>query len=222
MHINKEIMEMIKDLEDDNLDSLEIKMLCYDKNRRKNKPIVTKDFLGINGLWYIENYLTKEELIQIKTALQSNVKLQPLGNAYSRKVAHYGYYYSYDRSGLREADEIPVDFSKLVDADRINKLVEEFLITKPFEQLIINEYKPGQQIGYHTDHISQFGPIIICLTVGQSVPIKFKFNSDVKILQIAEGSAYIMTGDSRYKWKHSLKNNSRENRYSLTYRTINN
>ena len=71
-------------------------------------------------------------------------------------------------------------------------------------------------------YIFQSGPIIACLTVGQTVPIHFKNGSIVKTINIEEGSMYIMTGDARYKWQHSLKNNTEGVRYSLTYRTVNN
>lgn len=178
---------------------------------------VHRNYNGIDGLWYIQNYLMPSEISDIKTFIKT-INLQPLGNINSRRVAHYGYYYSYDRSGLKTAPKIPSFLKKLI---RINDSIRYDLIKKPFDQVIINEYKYNQQIAYHTDHIKQFGPIIACITIGESVPIYFKNGTNIKKLNIDEGSIYIMTGNARYIWKHSLKNLSQNIRYSITYRTIN-
>jgi len=132
-------------------------------------------------------------------------------------VVHYGYSYAYDRSGLRATVPIPDYLDVLVDMNRINNICH---ISKAFDQLIINQYKPKQQIAPHIDHVNQFGPIIACITLGQSVPIIFSLDTIKKTIHVAPGSMYIMTGDARYLWKHSLKNISDGIRYSLTYRTI--
>lgn len=231
MSINPKILAMITDLENNNLNALEVKYKEYFKNQTcqsllkqivTDAPTVSKNFSGIEGLWYIENYLSEDELNMIKNKINEEIDLVPITkSSASRKVAHYGYYYLYDRSGLKEAPKIPNYLESFVLPERINKLVNEDLVNVPFEQLIINEYLPGQQIAFHIDHVKQFGPMIACITVGQSVPIKFKYGSVEKIINVKEGSMYIMTEDARYKWQHSLRNATTNNRYSLTYRTIN-
>lgn len=185
------------------------------------RPNITQNFNGINGLWYIENYLSSNEIEDIKKYIQNDIAMQPITNnsTYSRRVAHFGYYYSYNRTGLKTAPKIPTILNDLAACNRINKLTNS-LILEPFDQVIINEYKPNQQITYHTDDIKLFGPVIACITIGQAIPIYFKNeNKEIK-LDIKEGSMYIMTGDARYSWKHSLKNNKSGIRYSITYRTI--
>ncbi|XWV26881.1 2Og-Fe(II) oxygenase [Tupanvirus soda lake] len=189
----------------------------------KNPKIMANAF-GIEGLWYIPNYLTQEEVNIIKEKIDNgSIKLNPISKSFkSRKVAHYGYYYSYDRTGLKIAPPIPDYLESLANADRINdKVGDKIIKNAKFDQVIINEYEPEQQIAYHTDHVKLFGPIVACITVGQTVPINFKLSDTIKTINIEEGSMYIMTGDARYKWQHGLKNNSDENRYSITYRTVN-
>jgi alkylated DNA repair dioxygenase AlkB len=107
----------------------------------------------------------------------------------------------------------------LASEQRVNNICGN-ITNGPFDQLIINEYKPGQQIAPHTDHVTQFGPVIACITLGQQVPITFGLGLDKKILEIEPGSMYIMTDEARYRWTHSLKNTSQGTRYSLTYRTM--
>lgn len=181
---------------------------------------VFKNYQDVNGLFYIKNYLTDEESDELESAIK-RIKFTPISSTVnSRCVAHYGYYYAYNRSGLTIAPPIPAGLAQLVDPEILNPLINEEL--PPFDQLIINEYKPGQKIAYHTDHVEQFGPIIACVTVGQSIPIHFKHGNHITTLDIEPGSMYIMTGDARYKYQHGLQNNTDGVRYSLTFRTINN
>lgn len=175
---------------------------------------IVENFEDIPGLWYIENYLSEIESEEFKNYIANHVNLEPIStNQYSRRVAHYGYYYTYNHTGLKPAPPIPDWLKDLLDPNIL------LLKNIHMNQIIINEYKPGQQIAYHTDHIGLFGPVIACITVGESIPIKFK-KDVVKTLNIKSGSMYIMTNDSRYKWQHSLKNNSLQTRYSITYRSV--
>lgn len=170
------VANILFDINNNDWNAIENKLKNFTSGKFEIKKNVISNTSGIIGLWYIPKYLTDEELINIKKQLAYEIKFNPLNknNLKSRRVAHYGYNYSYNRSGLTKASSIPEYLLSLVDPNRINKLLKTSLINKQFEQLIINEYKPGQQIAYHTDHCEQFGPIIACLTVGQPIPIKFK------------------------------------------------
>ena len=175
---------------------------------------MVENFEDIEGLWYIENYLSQEESQEFYNYISNHVKLEPISTApSSRRVAHFGYYYSYKGTGLTPAPPIPDWLDDLLD-------IKLPMLEGKMDQIIINEYRPGQQIAYHTDHTGLFGPVIACITVGHSVPIKFRCDGMVKQLDIKSGSMYVMTGKARYNWEHSLKNNSTETRYSITYRTI--
>jgi alkylated DNA repair dioxygenase AlkB len=220
---------MLIDLINGDIVSLEAKSILYTKQHKLminsmfdlfEPKSVIKNAFDIPGLYYIKDYLTEPETKLIMNKINSEIKFEPISNSpNSRMVAHFGYYYSYDRSGLKPAIAIPDYLAKLVDANRINSLCCD-IIDSPFDQLIINEYKPNQQISPHTDHVKQFGPVIACITVGKSIPLNFKSGSIIKTINIETGSMYIMSGPARYKWLHSLKNSSSETRYSLTYRTI--
>lgn len=95
------------------------------------------------------------------------------------------------------------------------------LLGVSFDQVIINEYKPGNGINYHIDHQVLFGPIIDCITTGQAVPVHFKLNDEIRWVNVAADSMYIMSGDARNLWQYYLKDNGSQNRYSITYRTVN-
>ena len=221
---------MLVDLINDDIPSLEAKSVAYTEqintmiktvfDLSEDNSVISNAF-DIPGLFYIKNYLTEAETELIMHKINSEINFEPItASANSRTVAHFGYYYAYDRSGLKPADPIPDYLRKLTDLNRINNLCGH-IIDNPFDQLIINEYKPNQQISPHTDHIKQFGPIIACITVGKSVPIEFELGTIKKTIRVESRSMYIMTGPSRYQWRHSLKNKGPGIRYSLTYRTVN-
>lgn len=213
------VASILFDLQNNDWNAAEIKLRNF--GLEKPKKTISSNVENISGLWYIPNYLTEKEINSFKKKIDTEINFSHLGNTKSRRVAHFGYNYSYDQTGLTKASPIPDYLLTLVDPNKINDVLGINLIDKPFQQLIINEYKPGQQIAYHTDHPTQFGSVIACITIGQSVPIKFKKDTQEKTVDVQEGSLYIMTGESRYSWKHSLINDGDNNRYSLTYRFVN-
>jgi alkylated DNA repair dioxygenase AlkB len=184
----------------------------------------------IKGLYYVPNFLTDEEHKKILDYLKKSKKWKGVGkNSGSRKVIHFGYSYAYDRSGIKKIDDVPDYFKNLVDIDRVNANIETDLLDENMEQLIINEYKPGQGIHPHLDHVGYFGAIIVCITIGSGVSMDFTKIEDPtkkKTIFVQPSSLYIMSGDARYKWKHGIKRTSYDNgkkrgtRYSLTYRTV--
>lgn len=186
----------------------------------------------IPGFYYVKNYLSKKELKDIKQHLSKSNKWQGVGKSpTSRKVIHYGYNYSYNRTGITKAEDIPEMFSNLVTKDRINKAIGQEVLKEDMEQLIINEYKPGQGIAFHIDHTSYFGPVIVCITVGSGIEIDFVDGQDPSkkiTYYVEEGSLYVMSDQARYRWKHGIQQRTmdgdkqRGTRHSLTYRTIKN
>lgn len=108
-----------------------------------------------------------------------------------------------------------------------------------FGQLIINEYYPGQGIAPHIDHIKRFGPIVACISLGSGIVMDFEkitpasAGSEAVVekysIYVKPRSLYFMSGDARYKWKHSIasrktdvvdaKKIKRGRRVSLTFRS---
>jgi alkylated DNA repair dioxygenase AlkB len=161
-----------------------------------------------------------------------NLNFTPIAGPNSRRVVQFGYTYSYDRSGLMPTADIPdiLRLDNLISLDFLDHFKEVFNTSTTnlnfdpakFDQLIINEYKPGQQIGPHIDHPSQFGDIICCISIGETSYVRFSYDQEKKSFKykLEPGSIYIMSGDARYKWKHSLVNRGNHIRYSLTYRIV--
>lgn len=189
----------------------------------------------VPGLKYYPEYLTKDEEKELLKLIHDSKELTSITHSTdSRKVIQYGYTYSYDRSGVTKCDPIPDIYKKLIETERVKKVIgTEFA----FDQLIINQYLPGQGISPHIDHTKYFGEIVFCISIGADTLVEFtqkknEFTKGDDTQYIAPRSAYAMTGDLRYKWYHAISGSKRTAgrnmgdpayegvRYSLTFRKV--
>jgi alkylated DNA repair dioxygenase AlkB len=147
-------------------------------------------------------------------------------NPNSRKVMMYGYSYNYNSGIVTDpAEPITDDLTKLIDivAEKID-LPKDYT----FNQCIINKYEHAQGISPHIDRQPQYGAIIACFTIGAGAILEFSRAGYQKYSLYTEpGSLYIMTDESRSKWKHSMPgrltdpgHGPRETRYSITFRSV--
>ena len=94
----------------------------------------------INGLVYCKDLLSRDKQIEILEKIDSEPWLLDL----KRRVQHYGYRYNYKARKVNyemKIGELP-EFAVEVG----NLLVKKNLIETPPDQLIVNEYQPGQGI----------------------------------------------------------------------------
>jgi alkylated DNA repair dioxygenase AlkB len=173
------------------------------------------------GLHYIPNFLTKEEAKDIYDQLQSSTWSSVSPHPNSRRVIHYGWSYPYNGGKLEQTTPIP-DMIKPIMAKLSS--IEQLKDFKP-NQVIVNEYKPGQGIAFHTDDMVKSGPIIVCITVGDGAEMEFsRQGMDNYKVYTEPGSLYIMSGESRNKWKHCMRRRKsdgrrpRGTRVSITFR----
>ena len=96
------------------------------------------------------------------------------------------------------------------------------------EQLIVNEYEPGQGIGRHVDS-HDFGNTIVSLSLGSQCHMIFRDRAgDRGVLEIPlkARSLLIMKDEARLKWTHEIpsrksdKGVPRRTRVSLTFRYL--
>ncbi len=173
-----------------------------------------------SGLTYIDDFITKDEEIDLLESINASIWDTTL----ARRTQHYGYKYPYAaKNKLEPTDPIPVF------CDSIKKKVEEHMGI-PFDQLIINEYNPGQGISAHVDNIKLFGDTVVSVTLGSFAAMVFTRHDKDGNLQTYEKvlkrrSVAVLQGDSRYKWTHSIPARKQDNghnrgvRISLTLRT---
>lgn len=154
----------------------------------------------------------------------------PLGGVEgARRVQQYGVPYDHRLGTTDSTETVPQPGW----CQRLGKTVAEagFLERVP-DQVIINEYLPGQGIGAHTDSPDSFGPTVVSITLGSPVLMDFHEPESDRIFQawLETGSLLRMTGPSRYLWRHSIAKRTydmveggrveRQRRVSLTFRTV--
>ncbi len=182
--------------------------------------------MQIPGLRYLPNYITRQEHDQLLAAIDQ----QPWLDTLKRRVQHYGYRYDYKSRAVDASlflGPLPIWIAPLTE-----RLQRERLVTQAPDQLIVNEYEPGQGISAHVDSVAAFGDTVLSLTLGSACVMLFsKLRSEEAVpLLIQPRSLVIMQGEARYEWKHSIPARKRDSyqgqtierarRVSLTFRNV--
>lgn len=150
----------------------------------------------IKGLTYEEDFISEEEeqeLIETVNGLEWT-------NLLKRRVQHHGYSYDYIKKKIEKKGPLPKELQAITE--RVSKhLLEDGQL---FNQIIVNEYLPGQGIAAHTD-LYQLGDIVACISLGSAVIMDFShMNGDFYPVQLNRRSLLVMRDDARYMWKHAI------------------
>ena len=180
----------------------------------------------IPGLQYLPNYLSPDE----QAKLLSIVDQQPWITDLKRRVQHYGYRYDYKSRSIDTTmflGALP-DWAHAI-AQRVQ--ADGFALAVP-DQLIVNEYQPGQGIASHIDCLPCFGDTILSLSLGSPCVMLFSSIRDSREIPVLlePGSLVVMKGDARHVWKHGILPRKTDNydgqsitrgrRVSLTLRNV--
>jgi alkylated DNA repair dioxygenase AlkB len=137
-----------------------------------------------------------------------------------RRIVSFGWRYDFNGGGLRKTDEMP-DFLLPVRG-----AAAAFAGLEPDElqQVLMTEYRPGVQIGWHKDR-SLFGEVV---GISLLSPCTFRLRRKMgdgrweRASLVAEPrSAYLLAGPSRTEWEHSIPAVAAL-RYSITFRNFKN
>lgn len=151
----------------------------------------------------------------------------PWDDGLRRRVQHHGYRYAY-RGRKVEAAE-PLGPLPAWAAELAARLHAEAVFTCPPDQVIVNEYLPGQGISAHIDCVPCFGPVVASLSLGSGATMALSHpdtgsRADV---WLAPRTLLILADDARYRWRHAIParrsdpdRGPRGRRLSLTFRTV--
>ena len=183
----------------------------------------------IPGLHYLARFL--DDSMQKRLLAEVDSPSAPWLTDLERRVQHYGWRYGYrGRSITRDMRIGPLPPWLTAIAHR---LFETGLFDCVPNQVIVNEYKPGQGIAMHTD-LAGFGPTVAMVSLGDSWhmdlrPAGSRARENQSIL-LEEGSALVLTGEARRDWMHGIAKRKtepspagrvpRRRRVSLTFRTV--
>lgn len=178
------------------------------------------------GLSYVPDYLTQQQA----QALGSELDRQVWRSDLKRRVQHYGYRYDYKARRARQQDFLgPLPHWLLEIA---SKLHSEGHFSNLPDQVIINEYQPGQGIAAHVDCVPCFGEQIGSISLLSGCVMRFAQVSSKQVVDqyLAPQSLALMQGPARYDWTHSIAARKsdlvagqrvpRGRRVSLTFRVM--
>jgi alkylated DNA repair dioxygenase AlkB len=180
----------------------------------------------IAGLSYIPHYIDEST----EAALLEVIDGQPWMNDLKRRVQHYGWRYDYKARNVTSDLRIGAlpDWLQTYAAC----LQQAGLLAETPDQVIINEYQPGQGISAHIDCIPCFANTIASLSLGSPCVMDFTHSKtgEKSSLLLEPRSLLVLNGDARYVWQHAIAGRktdrykgqivSRTRRISLTFRKV--
>jgi ribA/ribD-fused uncharacterized protein len=180
---------------------------------------------NIPGLKYFAEYLDDAE----EAGLLQAIDAEPWRNDLKRRVQHYGWRYDYKAHTIDPSaylGPLPTWTKPLVE-----RLIGEGHMSAP-DQLIVNEYAPGQGISAHVDCPECFGTVICSMSLGSSCVMELSSvdGRRQESLLLERRSLLALGSDSRKHWRHEIPRRKagrwdgclipRSRRVSLTFRTV--
>ena len=179
-----------------------------------------------NGLTCLESYISEGEADR----LVQEIDAAPWRTDLKRRVQHYGYRYDYKARQAQREDylgPLPALFHRLAE-----RLTSEGHFQSMPDQVIVNEYQPGQGISAHIDCQPCFGETIASLSLLSACVMRFasRTRSQQMELHFQPASLLVLKGDARHMWTHAIPSRKtdvfegqkhlRSRRISLTFRTM--
>jgi alkylated DNA repair dioxygenase AlkB len=171
------------------------------------------------GFVYHPEFITVEDeralLEHIASMEFGAVKMR--GVVARRRVRQFGWRYSFESFRVTPGSEMPGFLLPVRDRAAVLARVDPELLS----EALVTEYPAGAAIGWHRD-APMFG---IVVGISLLAPCTFRFRrgeatgeKPIK-LELAPRSAYILDGEARSDWQHSIPP-MRTLRYSITFRTL--
>ncbi|PSL23714.1 alpha-ketoglutarate-dependent dioxygenase AlkB [Chitinophaga ginsengisoli] len=174
----------------------------------------SQDIEKISGLQYVESYLTIKEHNDLIQMIDSAEWINDL----SRRVQHYGFRYDYKARRIdlsMRIGKLPF-WAEVIAYDLFKK---GFFDSIP-DQVIVNEYLPGQGITPHIDCEPCFDGTLVSISLGSDCIMDFTnpMTHEKIPLLLADRSMVILKGDSRYIWKHGIAPRLTDKYHGLVYK----
>ncbi len=179
-----------------------------------------------DGLTYQPDFISEAMADALVAALDGS----PWDETLKRRVQHFGYRYDYRaRAVTGDAYLGPLPDWLL---DVVASLVSSGYFPQPPDQVIANEYHPGQGISAHVDCVPCFGDNIASLSLLSPCEMIFRHpdTGEKRTLVLQPRSLLKMDGPARYQWTHEIparqadivdgERRPRRRRISLTFRNV--
>jgi alkylated DNA repair protein (DNA oxidative demethylase) len=171
------------------------------------------------GFRYFENVISEEEENQLLEFIRT-LNFQPYvmrGQPSRRGIVRFGHDYGPVGGSHHVVEPLPPQLIRLREICS----AKAGLNGSQFVASVVTEYKPGATIGWHSD-MTIFGPVVFGVSLFGSCVLKLrpkKQNRKVFNLTLEPRSLYVMEGEIRSDWEHSIPP-VKMLRYSITFRTL--
>jgi alkylated DNA repair dioxygenase AlkB len=172
------------------------------------------------GLRYEPDFVGEDEEGDLLAELESYPfhEVRMRGQVARRTVIHFGWDYDYDGWSIHPATPPAPRLRELADRCAEFAGIEK----ESLEQFLIARYPPGATIGWHRD-APMFGTPVIGVSLLAPCTMKFRreVNGAFDVYQqlLEPRSLYVLGGESRTKWQHSIPP-TKALRYSISMRTL--
>jgi alkylated DNA repair dioxygenase AlkB len=136
--------------------------------------------------------------------------------------------------GIRGLDLTEATYKEYTARRRVSTLLAPFLLplrtrvaqwsgipSAEFNDALVAEYRPGTPLGWHRD-MPDF-EVVVGVSLASAATLRFRRypprkGGGIFTLQLEPRSAYMLQGESRWGWQHSIAPTP-DLRYSITFRT---
>jgi alkylated DNA repair dioxygenase AlkB len=179
---------------------------------------------ALPGLFLYPDFIDEAKEKQLLNEIDNQIWIVD----YLRRLQYYGYRNELDKP--YDLIPFPIPMPPLIH-QLSQEIVEQKILLHQPDQVIINEYVPGEGIKPHKDR-AYYENQICGVNLGSGCIMRFikGKNEEVIDVEIPRRSLYVMQDDARKKWKHGIpprkKDNingtmqHRERRVSITYRKV--
>jgi alkylated DNA repair dioxygenase AlkB len=179
---------------------------------------------ALSGLYLYPDFINETKEEQLLNEIDSHTWIVD----YLRRLQYYGYRNELDKP--YDLIPFPIPMPPLI-YQLSQEIVEQNILLLQPDQVIINEYVPGEGIKPHKDR-AYYENQICGVNLGSGCIMRFikGKNEEVIDIEIPRRSLYVMQDDARKKWSHGIpprkKDNingtlkHRERRVSITYRKV--
>ena len=134
-----------------------------------------------------------------------------------RRTVSFGWSYDFVHESLTAAEPIPACLTALrCDAAEFANIAPDNL-----EQVLVTEYTPGAEIGWHRDK-AVFG-VVVGVSLLSACRFRLRRKTTTRwervTIDAPARSAYVLSGASRHEWEHSIPA-VEHLRYSVTFRSL--
>ena len=177
------------------------------------------DIPAIPGLSYRREYISRQEEIELAKAIDG----EPWDTSWDRRRQPYGASY-----GQQAAPPRPIPAWGLALAERMHA---GGISPRAFDQMLVNEYLPGQGIALHCDY-RPFDRTVVSLSLLSTCVMDFRHpeSGSSESLVLEPRSLLILSDEARFEWQHGIARRKsdrwhgivlpRTRRLSITFRLL--